>query len=451
MTNVIDLVDQIHFLGEQATGTSNVLQCVWVYDRTIDVDGVRRFHHHLERGRLARRIERSPVPCGRHRWVTPGRSSGLEIVARARSRAEFDAWLDEQASTPLDCEHGPEWHLAVLPFAEGGAGISLVISHCLTDGVGLCEALADAADGLDDVITWPAAQSRSRWRALREDSRQTMRDIPAISRAITAGTRTLLRSQSRDGSGTPAPDGTQLPFVGTDELVTVPTATVFVDAQEWYGRAQTLRGTGNALLVGLAARLAHRMGRVAADGSAVVAIPVNDRVPGDTRANAITGIDITVDPLSAATDLQEIRAATKHALTHRQEVPDERFALLPIVPLVPKWLVKRMIGLAVGNTTTASSNLGVVNPAANRPDGTDADYFAMKMRYPSMTKATMHHTGGLLSLLSGITHGRVFVSVVAYQPGNMTDELQQMISDTLSDFSLTCTTNWRSPEFVAAG
>lgn len=451
MSNVIDLVDQIHFLGEQATGTSNVLQCVWIYDRTIDIDGVRRFHHHLERGRLARRIERSPVLFGRHRWVTPDRSSGLEIVGRARSRAEFDAWLDEQAGTPLDSEHGPEWHLAVLPFAEGGAGVSLVISHCLTDGVGLCAALADAADGLDDVMTWPAAQSRPRWRALREDSRQTMRDIPAISRAITAAARTLLRSQSHDGSGTPAPDGTQLPFVGTDELVTLPTATVFVDAQEWYGRAQALRGTGNALLAGVAARLAQRMGRTAADGSVSLAMPVNDRDPGDTRANAITGIDITVDPVLAATDLREIRTAIKRALIHRQQVPDERFALLPIVPLLPKWLVRRMIGVAVGNTTTASSNLGAVDPAVNRPDGTDADYFAMKMRFPGMTKATMRNTGGLLSILSGITRGQVFISVVAYQSGDTTQQLQQKISDTLSEFSLTCTTNWRSPEFVAAG
>ena len=33
--------------------------------------------------------------------------------------------------------------------------MSFVISHCLTDGVGLCEALADAAFGRDNMITWP--------------------------------------------------------------------------------------------------------------------------------------------------------------------------------------------------------------------------------------------------------------------------------------------------------
>ncbi|HEY0227235.1 MAG TPA: hypothetical protein VGC05_12780 [Mycobacterium sp.] len=435
MRNIVDLVDQTHFLSEQATGTANLLQCIWVYNRAIDIEGVRRFHHHLQRGRLTRRIEQSPVPFGRHRWVSPDRSPDIEIVEFARPREEFDAWVDDQAGTPLDSEHGPEWHLAVLPFTDGGAGISFVISHCLTDGVGLCQALADAACGRDDVITWPAAMSRPRWRALREDARQAAHDIPAIGRAVVATVRTMRRNRRSDESATPP----RLRFVGPDETVTLPTATIFVDARQWDIHAQALGGTSNTLLAGLAARLAQRMGRVGPDGLATLTIPVNDRAAGDTRANAITGIEITVDPAPAATDLRDIRTATKQALIRRQEVPDERFALLPIVPLLPKWVVKRMVRMAVGSATTASSHLGVVSPAANQPDGTDADCFAMKMRYSSMTKATMHHTGGLLHLLSGRTHGQVFLSVVAYQPGNSNDELQQLISDILSDFSLACT------------
>jgi diacylglycerol O-acyltransferase len=81
----------------------------------------------------------------------------------------------------------------------------------------------------------------------------------------------------------------------------------------------------------------------------------------------------------------------------------------------------------------------------NRPDGTDADYFAMKSLYPGMTKATMHRAGGVLALLSGRAHDQVFVSVLAYQPGNSNDGLQQHLSSTLNDFSLTSTTGWRRP------
>ncbi len=157
MSNVLDLVDQAAFVGERATGTTNLLQCVWVYNRAIDIDGVRRFHHHLQQGRLSRRIERSPLPFGRHRWVSPSDQSELEVVATPRPREEFDAWLSEQADTPLDAEHGPGWHLAVLPFTDGGTGVSFVTSHCLIDGVGLCEALAAAASGHHDPINWPAS------------------------------------------------------------------------------------------------------------------------------------------------------------------------------------------------------------------------------------------------------------------------------------------------------
>ena len=310
--------------------------------------------------------------------------------------------------------------------------------------------LGDAASGHDYVNTWPAAESRSRWRAIREDTRQTARDIPGIGRAVVAAARTLRRDRRSDGSGSPPSDGPRSPFVGPDGPVALSTATIFVDAEEWDARAQTLGGTSNTLLAGLAARLAQRVGRLAADGSAVLAIPVNNRVPGDTRANAITGIDITVDPAPAATDLREIRAATKQALIRRQEVPDERFALLPIVPLLPKWLGRRMIRMAVGSAAIGSSNLGAVCPATNRPDGTDADWFAMKMRYPTMTRATMHHTGGLLNLLSGKAHGQVFVSIVAYQPGCSNAQLQQLISRTLDDFSLNCTANLRRPELVTS-
>lgn len=448
MNNVVDLVDQTHFLGEQATGTSNLLQCFWVYNRTIDIEGLRRFHHHLQRGRLARSIEQSPMPFGRHRWVSPGRLSDIEIVECARPREAFDAWLNDQARTPLDSEHGPQWHLAVLPFTDGGAGMSFVISHCLTDGVGLCEALADAAVGRGDAISWPPALSRPRSRALREDTGQTARDIPGIGRAAIAAARTAWGNRRADESGALPATGPRVRLVGADDPVALPTATIFVDAAEWDTRAQALGGTSNTLVAGLAARLAQRLGRLSADGSAVLAIPVNNRAPGDTRANAITAIEVTVDPAVAATDLRGIRTATKQALIRRQSVPDERFALLPIVPLLPKWLVRRVVSVAVGSAITGSSNLGAVSPAANRPDGTDADFFAMKMRYPSMTKATMHHTGGLLNLLSGRTHGQVFVSVTAYQAGSSNSALQQLVSHTLSDFSLTSTTNAQRPEPV---
>jgi hypothetical protein len=446
MSNVLDLADQALFLGERATGTTSLVQCVWVYDRPVDIDGLKRFHAHLGRGRLARRIERSPLPFGRHRWVSPGDQPGLEIVATPRPREEFDDWCNEQAGTRPDAEHGPGWRVAVLPFTDGGAAVSLVITHCVSDGVGLCEAVADAASGRDAAQRWPAAASRRRWRALREDARQTARDTPDIGRAVVAAAR--LARAGRPGGGAVAPSSAKRPaqLAGPDRSITLPAATLFIDADEWDARAHALGGSSNALLAGMAARLAQRIGRVAADGSVNVGMPVSERTPGDTRANAVTNVDITIEP-ERAIDLREIRAAIKRALVRHQDVPDERWALLPLIPLIPKRLFRRLISVATGSATAVvSSNLGALDPAANRPDGSDADYFAMKSLYPGVTSATMQRTNGVLALLSGRAHGQVFISVLAYEPGgdNSDDGLSQHISNTLSDFSLTATTGWRT-------
>jgi hypothetical protein len=451
MSNVLDLVDQTVFLGERATGATSLGQCVWVYNRAIDIDALRQFHHHLQRGRLSRRIERSQLPFGRHRWVSPSDPSDLEIVATPRPREEFDAWLSEQANTPLDAEHGPGWHLAVLPFTDGGAGVSLVVSHCLADGVGGCLAVVEAACGYDNAINWPAAASRRRWRSLREDARQTARDIPGMGRAVVAAARFAGRNRGGAGSAAALPTKPPASPAAADERITLPVATIFVDADEWDARAFSLGGTSNTLLAGLAARLAQRVGRVAADGSVALTLPVNERTTGDTRANAITNVDLTVDPAPATTDLREIRAAIKQALIRHREVPNERWELLPLAPLVPQWLLRRMVSVSAGSATSVvSSNVGVVNPAAYRPDGTDADYFAMKSLGPGVTKAIMHRLGGLLVLLSGRAHGRNFVSVLAYQPGrpNSDDGLRRDLLSAINDFSLTATTGWPCPEPV---
>jgi diacylglycerol O-acyltransferase / wax synthase len=435
MDNVLDPLDQLTFDVERATGVASIPHPFWVYNRPVDIDGLRKFHHHLQRGWLPRCIEPSPLRFGRHRWISADGPSDIEIVATPRPRAELDAWLEEQATTPIDAEHGPGWHLAVLPFTDGGAAVSLAVSHCLADGVGLLETMANAADGRDAPISWPAAGSRRRWRALREDARQTVRDIPALGRGAVAAVR-LARRARRDGAA-PSTTPLRLP-TGADEPLTPPMATVFVDADEWEDRAHALGGTSNALLAGLAAHLAQRMGRVTADGSVLMKMPVNGRAAGDTRANATSHLTITVDPAPATTDLREIRAAVKQALTSHQELRDDERAVLSFVPLL-RLLPMRLVRLV--DNTVVSSNIGVVNPAVTRPDGTDADLFASRLSHQGVTKALMHRLGGVLYVLSGTAQGQVFVSATVYQPGytNSNEALRQDLSNALNDFSLTGT------------
>ena len=437
--NLLDLVDQTVFLGEQATGATSLIQCAWIYDGGADLDGLREFHQHLQHGRLSRRVERSPLAFGRHRWVTPQDTTEIEIATVPRPRADFDAWLSEQADTPLDCERGPGWHLAVLPFTDGGSGVSLVISHTLTDGVGICLALADAAAGRDDAVEWPAAGSRRRWRAVRQDAAQTMRDVPAVARALRAAARMARQHRKEAKARVRAPKA----VVVNNDRLTLPMATAFIDVADWDTRARLLGGTSNALLAGLAVDVARRIGRVNADGTITVAIPVNERIDGDTRSNAVTNVDVMVAPSETTADLSGLRAGIKAALIRHNDVPDERWALLPIVPLLPKRVVRRMVSVASGGDTASviSSNIGDIDPVVNRPDGTDADQFTLRSRYPGITRATMHRAGGVLAFASGRINGRVFITVLSYQPGGMNSDsaLQQTLSHALADLSLTPT------------
>ena len=79
------MLDQAFFDGHRATGQNEVLQGVWIYEHAIDFDGLKRIHHNLGYGLLGRRIERSPLPFGRHRWVADRGPSDIDIVDRALS------------------------------------------------------------------------------------------------------------------------------------------------------------------------------------------------------------------------------------------------------------------------------------------------------------------------------------------------------------------------------
>ena len=195
----------------------------------------------------------------------------------------------------------------------------------------------------------------------------------------------------------------------------------------------------------MAARLAERAGRVTEDGSVTLGVPVNQRTANDTRANAVANVDVTVDATRATTDLSEIRSATKQALMHRQQVPDERLELLPLVPLLSKRLVRRWVNVYTPSTTNvASSQLGAAPSIVNCPDGTDADYMSLLPVCPGVTKATVQLTNGMMALISAEVNGRVFVSVLAYQPGSVTsnEELRQVLSSVMDDFALPATVGW---------
>ncbi len=436
-------MDQASFLGVRALGYGTLAQVVWLYDRQVDIDGLRRFHRNLGRGLLGRRIERSPLPFARDRWVV-SRCPDLEMAKTPRPRGEVNTWAYEQACRPIDPEYGPGWRLGVLPL-EGsgvskGAAISLVASHTLVDGLGLVEAIVDAAQGRTRDLGYPPSGSRTRRRAVVDDARQTAASVPELARALAAGVRLVRRSRREFASSiASAPPGPRTER--DDQPVVVPTLVAYVDLAQWDACASRLGGTSNSLFAGFAAKLGVRMGRHTEDGTVALAFPVGQRMPGDTRGNALTFANITVDPTNAASDLAEIRAKLKQALTERTAHAYELLAPLSLAAMTPKWAARKLVGVGLGSSAlpVGCSNLGPLDPAAIRPDGSDADYAYGRLIEPGISKRALEAMGGQLFVASGRTPGRVFISVAAYRPGqqNSPEALRELLSETLAEFGLT--------------
>ena len=117
--NRLAFFDQATFLSLRATGREQLMQIVWIYEHAVDFDRLRRTYRNGGYGLLGRRIERSPLPFGRHRWVSAvGQPLGIDIAECARPRAEVSDWADERAQLPIDPEWGPGWH-AGSPSAYG--------------------------------------------------------------------------------------------------------------------------------------------------------------------------------------------------------------------------------------------------------------------------------------------------------------------------------------------
>ncbi len=440
--NRLSFTDQLLFLGQRATGQELVMQAVWVYEHAVDFDGLRRFHQNFGYGLFGRLIERSPLPFGRHRWVSSlGPPSGIDIAACARPRAELSDWVDERAQLPVDPEWGPGWHLGVQPMTDGSTAVSLVLSHCLSDGLGGLLTIVDAVKGNRRDLGYPPPRSRKRFRGALSDLRETARGAPEVARTLVAAAKLAFRRRheiARSGASRPTP----ILGEGGDRNVVVPAITIYVDLDDWDARANSLGGTSYSLIAGFAAKLGERMGRRRADDGAVTLhIPISDRTPDDTSANAVSLATASVDPTQITADLSGARAVIKQALKKLREVPDETLQLLPLTPFVPKRAVKRGSDVVFGfaDLPVSCSNLGDVDPVVARADGTDAEYVMLRGVDRHVTRQFLERRGGLLTVLAGRIVGKISITVVAYQPGgeNSKPHLRELAANTLAEFGLT--------------
>ncbi|MDV3136831.1 hypothetical protein [Mycobacterium sp. 29Ha] len=462
LDNRLALLDHAFFAAQRATGQEQVMQVVWVYEHPINFDGLRRFHRNLSRGLLGRRIERSPLPFGRHRWVAYRGDEDFDVAEYARPRTELSDWADERSQLPTDPEAGSGWHLGVLPLTDGSTAVSLVVSHYLLDGLGLAFAITDAVLGNTRDLGLPPPQSRTRLRTAAKDARQLKQDLPEVAPALRAVAE-LVRSHRRDlvaaakAARRQRHDHDQLPANRTvalrehdsDEPVVVPGITIYIDADNWDSRAKALGGTSDMLVAGLAAKFAERMGRQrAVDGAVTLQLPMSDRAESDTRAIALSFARVSIDPTRVTTDLRDVSAAVNEVLGTLRETPDvaERVispAALGIVWLTqfaPKRALGRLADLMIGDPdfTVFCSNLGDFGTQMCRLDGTDAEYVTTRGA-SNVTRQWLERAGGIMNLQAGRIGGKMGISVVAYQPGadNTKPALRELARRTLAEFGLT--------------
>jgi hypothetical protein len=393
-----------------------------VYDRDVDIDELRVFNGNLGAGLLGRRIERSPLPFGRHRWVVDGRSPAIDLTAACRPRDDVGAWIEQRARVRVDPEWGPTFHLGVLPLDDGGTAITLVASHCVADGLGLATAITEAVKGESRDFGYPQAHSRGWWRAVSEDLADAFLALPAVIRALIATLLIVLRLSSDAKAPSPAPYRRMVsgddPVASGDDGAELPSVTMQTDASAWDARARELSASSTTLFVAFAARLAHRMGRIHPDGKTVtVVLPVSERSAADDRANALTSITVAVDSEAVVDGLSSVRADVKRQLTSLGRQPNEMLAALPLIPFTPRWLVGHTEGIAMasGQLPVGCSNLGNFDAVIGRIDGGDAAEMSMRLAEQGITRRRIERARGQLFCGTGTLNGSRFITVVAYQ------------------------------------
>lgn len=448
MDNLLDYMDESFFLDFTAQHHGPpLIQFIWLYEHEVDLVALARFQANLGNGLLGRCVERSPLPFGRPRWVKWTPPAALDVAASVRSRRDITAWADEQAALPIDFEHGPPWRFSVQPLSEGGAAVMLVVAHGVADGMGMNLAVADAVNGKCSDLGYPAPKSRSLFRAALEDSRETLKDIPQILKAILSAplaakelprlTRMRVVPKSslvrREAKGTVE--------LRENKNVRLPSVTALIETQHWDDRAQFFHGTSNPLLIAVAARLCKELGWLDGEGAACFMMPVNERTEGDTRGNALTAVQLVVDPSTVGADLSGIRAEVRSALAGLSEARSRLLTPLPLTPFVPRFVARRLEGTVMRSANLTVSHFGDLDPAVNRPDGTDAEWFwARHARWADGIDADfLKRVGGLFfPIASGRLGGHLYMSVCHSDAGGVitTERLRNVVESVLGEFGV---------------
>ncbi|WP_278262127.1 hypothetical protein [Nocardia sp. AG03] len=364
-----DLFLKLHSLY----GNALVNQLAWRFDEPLPDAVPTRLHAHLAQGFLARRVHPAPLPFARPYWLPATDSLPLDLATTPVSEDDVLDWFFDRSRVDFDPATGRVWQLSAAPTSSGGTLVSLVTSHVVSDGGAVLFAVGDALNRLaaGEEPDRSASSGSLVGVAPRNPFRANLSDAAGQTRAIGRGIRGAIASRAvTEPARNPRPTRPELPLPprwAPADLVAQ------LDLDQWDAAARRHQGTTNGLLIALGAGLLGRSGRVGDTAEIRVDVPHSLRGPDDPRANATTGLPISVtyrtgEPI----DLAAVRAAVKRAATAYRDpatTPAQQH-LQPLQMVLPRavlrWFARTAKAPECLCTNLGESALGVADFAGHR-------------------------------------------------------------------------------------
>ncbi|GGK34590.1 hypothetical protein [Nocardia camponoti] len=336
-----DLFFKLHSLYPNAL----VNQLAYRFETRLDRELLEQWHAHLAVSSVARRVRTTRFPIARAHWEPA--TSTMPLVWSDEPVADEDAldWFLARAQVEFDPESGEVWQLAGAPLASGGTLVTFVASHVACDGGGAMVALTDSLNRLNAGLAPDRDSSSGRLVGPVAGRGRLAADLADARHQLRAVARGVRAARKAKGVSEPARNPRPVePKLDLPETYRAADAIVQVDLAEWNAVAHAAGGTTNGLLIGLAVGVFGRTGRIGDSAKVRVDIPHSMREADDRRANATTGLPISVDYRAGErADLPTIRAALKAAgLAYRnpETIPPIQH-LQPVQMLLPKFVLHK--------------------------------------------------------------------------------------------------------------
>ncbi len=436
MPPFLPFADQAMYLAHAAGGQHAVIQLLWRYRRTVDLAALSRTSANLAHGPLARLVRPALLPFGRHHWsAAPPPPNDVAIAAGPLPLSLLQDWADAQVDLPLDPAQGPPWRFTAQRFADGSTVVSLVVSHCIADGMATAHAVSDAARGERRPPGHPGPQGAA--ALLAAEMLRSIKDAPATLKALTALARRVRTQHAHARKTATEPSSAETDRRG----VAFPSAFLRVPADAWDARARKLGSNRFTLLVAVTAAFALALGRQRG-GEVTLLIPVNQREGrADTGANRVSLATLKLAASELDGPLRALQRRLQSTLVEMRRTPDPVESLLPLVPFVPRRAFAAAGQLALGalaDLPVTCSHMGDLPRDLLRIDGADADRFCFRGVDRGARAQALEQRQGVATLLAGVIPGMILLNFVAYQPGviTCTPDLRGLVEGLLARFEL---------------